>query len=210
MSRYLLLGCLFVAPLAFAGGLALMQPQIAALQSMEGSNRFLRSLALEPDAWRDSHILLSAAALLYIGAALCVMSKLGSAHRGFGTVISALLIISFAGLLGNFALDFVYGALATSLDESAAIAARNAITNDFAGQLLFTQLAPALMLAGMLGLAITALVTNWIPRLTGVFILAGWAIVIGLNSVMPYAEVIGHLVIGFGFWTIALVKPKTA
>jgi hypothetical protein len=210
MYRFLLLACLFAAPLAFAGGLALMQPQIAALQALEGPDRFLRSLALEPDAWRDSHILLSLAALLYIGAALATVAKLGPAHSGFGTVIGALLIAGFAALLGNFALDFVYGALATTLDESAAIAARNAVTSDFAGQLLFTQIAPALMLAGMLVLALTALITNWLPRLTGVFIIGGWAIVIGLNATLPYAEVIGHLVIGLGFWTVAMKTPDEA
>ena len=112
----------------------------------------------------------------------------------------------FAGLMGNFALDFVYGALATTLDETAAIAARSAITSDFATQLLFTQLAPVLMMAGMLALAITALATNWLPRLTGVFIIGGWAIVIGLHAILPYAEVFGHLVIGLGFWTVALMK----
>lgn len=210
MYRYLLLACLFAAPLAFAGGLALMQPQIAALQALEGSDRFLRSLALEPDSWRNSHILLSVVALLYIGAALGVVAKLGPAHGGFGAVIGTLLIAGFAALLGNFALDFVYGALATSLDAPAASAARSAITSDFAGQLLFTQIAPALMLAGMLILALTALITNWLPRLTGVFIIGGWAIVIGLNATLPYAEVIGHLVIGLGFWMVALKASDEA
>jgi hypothetical protein len=209
MYRYLFLTCLFVAPLAFSGGLALMQPQNGALAELEGTNRFIRSLALEPDAWRDSHILLSVAALLYLGASLGVSDKISCTNRWLGGLIGILLVSGFASLMGNFALDFAYGALANSLDPSAAAAARNAITSDFAGQLLFAQLAPVLMLAGMAILAITALATNWVPRLTGVFIIAGWAIVISLNTVMPYAEVVGHLVIGFGFWAIALAKPLT-
>ena len=207
MYKALLRACLFLAPLAFAGGLALMQPQIAALLSLDGQNQFLRSLAMEPTAWRDSHILLSLGALLYIGAGLDIASIMGAKNRLFGGLIGICLVAGFAGLMGNFALDFVYSALATGLDEASAAEARSAILRDPMGQILFTQLAPMLMLAGMVILALTALITNWVPRLTGILILGGWGIVIGLNAILPMAEVIGHLVIGSGFW-LAGIKAE--
>lgn len=206
MAQNLVRFCMVLAGPVFAVGLFLMQPQITALAGLEGSGRFMRSLAMEGGAWRNSHILLVAAGVLYIGAGIGAGAVVARRNVWAGGLIGILFTVGFAGLMGNFALDFVYGALASSLEEEAAQAARTAILSDSATQILFVQGAAGVMLLGMLALSLSALITGWAPRLTGVLIIAGWAIVLGLNSIFPYAEVIGHAIVGIGFWPIALVN----
>lgn len=186
----------------FASGLVLMQPQIAALERLDGDGSFLLSLAMEPDAWRNGHILLAVAALLYLAAGIGVGAVVARRNRWMGGLITVLFTVGFAGLIGQFALDFAFGALASGLEAGVAQAARISILSDPLIQALFIQGAPVVMLLGMLVLSLTALITGWVPRLTGVVVIVGWAIVIGLHSTIPYAEAIGHFVVGTGFWFV--------
>ena len=198
---------LFAGPL-FAFGLFILQPQIEALAGLEGSGSFMKSLTMEADSWRTSHVLLTIAALFYIGAGIGASSAVTRKNVWAGGIIAVLFTFGFAGLIGNFALDFVYGALASSLEEQAAQSARTAILSDSMIQILFVQGAAMTMLLGMLALSLAALIMGWLPRVVGVFIIAGWATIIGLNSIVPYAEVIGHLLVGMGFWVISFVDIK--
>jgi hypothetical protein len=200
--------CMLAAGPVFASGLVLMQPQIAVLATLEGDGVFLKSLAMEPNAWSTGHLLLTAAALLYLAAGIGAGAVVASRNQWMGGLISVLFVVGFAGLIGQFALDFSFGALASGLEAEVAQAARISILSDPLTQALFVQGAPAVTLLGMLVLSLTALITGWAPRMTGVLVIVGWAIVIGLNSVIPYAEVAGHFVIGIGFWFIAAVKQK--
>lgn len=197
---------LFGAGTLFAAGLALMQPQMTALQDMSGAGSFMRSLAEQPNAWLNGHLVMLAAALLYILAGQAAGARVGERQPLLGAVTTLLFLVGGLGLVGNFTLDFVYGALASGLTAEAAQAARIAILDDPVSQMLFAQVGPGILLLGMLTLALTALITGWVPRMAGVLIIGGWAIVLGLHGQFPYAEALGHLVIGTAFWTIALSK----
>ena len=198
--------CMFAAGPVFASGLFFMQPQMEALAALEGAGSFLKSLALEPNSWSMGHILLLAGALFYLCAGIGAGAIVARKNQWAGGLISLLFMIGAAGLVGNFALDFVYGALAAGLNADAAQAARRAILSEPLTQMLFAQGGPMVFLLAMAVLALTALITGWAPRLTGLLIVIGWAVVIGLHGVIPYAEAVGHFIIGTGFWMIALAK----
>lgn len=196
--------CMVFAGPIFAFGLFLMQPQIDALDQLDGVGSFMKSLALEGDSWRTGHIALLIAAFAYIGAGIGAGTAVARNNAWVGGAITILFVVGFAGLVGNFALDFVFGSLAANLEEDVAQSARLAILSDAAIQILFVQGGAIIMLLGMLLLSGSALIMGWVPRLAGVFIIVGWAVTIGLNSTIPYAEVIGHFTVGMGFWVIAL------
>lgn len=201
---------LLAAGPVFALGLALMQPQILALESLEGTGRFLRSIAAEPDAWLHGHIALLIALALYLigglGAARLVTARQAIAGQALRLAFVAAAIL----LAGNFALDFVYSALSANLPPDAAQAARSALFEDRWLQLFFVQLAPGFFLLAMLITAVCALVAGWLPRMSGVLIIGGWAVVMGLHGAFPYAEVAGHLIVGAAFWLIAFHRPQRA
>lgn len=200
--------CMLIAGPTFAFGLFLMQPQINALAELDGVGSFMKSLALEGDSWRSGHIVLVFAALSYIGAGIGAGAVIARRNAWVGGAISILFVVGFAGLVGNFSLDFVFGSLASSLEENAAQSARMAILSDSATQILFVQGGAMVMLLGMSLLSISTLIMGWTPRLAGVFIVAGWTVTIGLNSVIPYAEVLGHFMVGIGFWVIASMSSQ--
>jgi hypothetical protein len=195
---------LFLAGPMFAGGLALMQPQISALAGLEGQSVFLRSIATQAEAWTNGHLLLLAAAVLYLFAGLSAGRLIAGRQKIIGPLVQWFFAIGAIGLAGNFALDFVYGALAQQLDIDAAQAARSALLSDSTLQLVFAQAGPGVFLLGMLVVALSGLVAGWLPRVSGALILAGWAIVMGLHGVFPYAEALGHFVVGTGFWVIGI------
>ena len=200
--------CMLMAGPIFAYSLFVMQPQIEVLTSLDGTSRFLTSLTMEADAWRTSHVLLTVGTLFYIGAGIGAGTIVARKNRWVGSAIGTFLVVGFAGFIGNFALDFVYGALATLQDGDSAQAARTAILSDPIIQLLFVKGPAVIVLLGMLVLSLSALLAGWLPRIVGVLIIAGWATTIGLHSMLPYAEVIGHFVVGIGFWVISFTKSE--
>jgi len=210
MRRILPLAGLFMAGPTFSLGLAIMQPQISANAEMEGTGSFMISLAAEPATWANSHIVLLVAAILYILAGLGVRDALAQSRPLTSQLLGLVIIAGAAMLIGNFALDFVYLALATGLPPEAAQAVRHALLNDGLLLPLFANIGPALFLLGMFFTALIAVITNWIPRITALPIIAGWAIIMGLHGVFPYAEALGHFVVGTGFWVIGLAYLKSA
>ena len=195
---------LLLAGTVFAAGLALMQPQMTALAA---GGTFLQSIAAEPGAWVNGHILLLAAAVLYAFAALGVHDTLSRHGKVIAApAISALLIIGSVMLGANFTLDFVYAALAGGLDGDAAQTARNAMLDDPLVSVVFANVGPGIMLLGMAALAIYSLFSASLPRATGVLIILGWAVVLGLHGKFPYAEALGHFLVGGGFALIALIR----
>jgi len=210
MRKFLPLAGLFMAGPTFSLGLAMMQPQMSANAEMEGSGSFMRSLAAEPTAWANSHILLLVAAILYILAGLGVHDALTRSRPFTSQLLGLVIIAGAAMLIGNFGLDFVYLALATGLSAETAQAARLTLLNDEILQPLFANIGPALFLLGMFFVALIAVITNWIPRITALPIVAGWAIIMGLHGAFPYAEALGHFIVGIGFWVVGFAYLKSA
>jgi len=188
----------------FAGGLALMQPQMTAAADGAG---FLGSIALEPAAWINGHILMLVAAGLYALAGSAVTRTLEGQGRPLAGQLIGLPLIAGAVLLGgNFALDFVYAALVNGMDLETANAVRTTLISDPILPTIFSAAGPAIWLLGMASLALYALITGAVSRLTGVLILAGWGIVMGLHGAFPYAEALGHFTVGAGFGLVAFAR----
>lgn len=202
---------LFTAGPAFALGLALMQPQMTRLADLDGPGSFIHSLTLEPQSWALGHLVLLAAGLAYILAGFGVTEAFGDRRPVTGRILGLLITLGGALLIGNFALDFVYGALANGLEPQAADAARHALMDDPLVASILVNGAGMAMLSGMALLSVTVLVTGWLPRLAAAAILAGWAFVFTLHGQFAYAEAIGHFIIGSGFILIGLAtfKPRS-
>ncbi|WP_297733114.1 hypothetical protein [uncultured Maricaulis sp.] len=196
---------LLTAGPCFAVALIVMQPQMTALAGLSGPGSFLASLAAEPEAWLNGHLILLVAALLYLLAAQGIGRLIEPTRPVTAALISLPLVLGAALLCGNFALDLVYGALASGLPADAAQTARAAMLGADGLQLIFATAGPGLFLLGMALIAGLALITGWLPRLAGLAILAGWAFILGLNGAFPYAEAIGHAIVGLGFIRIGLM-----
>jgi len=183
---------------------------MTSLDALEGPGSFIQSLALEPQSWALGHLFLLPAGLAYILAGFGVMQAFGERRPVTGQILGLLITLGGTLLIGNFALDFVYGALATGLEPQAADAARHALLDDPLVAGILVNGAGMVMLTGMALLSVTILVTGWLPRLSAAAILAGWAFVFTLHGQFPYAEAIGHFIIGAGFIQIGVASLRTA
>ena len=186
-----------------------MQPQMASLAGLEGPGSFIRSLALEPQSWALGHFFLLASGMAYVLAGIGVMQVLGDRRPIASHILGLPIMLGGALLIGNIALDFVYGALANGMDVETANAARLVLVNDPLVDGILIGGAGKAMMAGMALLSVTILVTGWLPRLAAATILAGWAFVFTLHGQFPYSEAIGHFIIGAGFIQIGLASFKT-
>jgi hypothetical protein len=198
---------MFLAGPAFAAGLVLMQPQMTALDGLSGRGAFLASLAAEPNAWLTGHLLMLAAAVLYLFAAIGISGLLSDKRPVTARLLPVPMMVGALGLVGNFTLDLVYSALATGLEPEAAQLAREALLASQPLQMTFAMIGPMLFPLGMFIIALPILITGWLPRIAGALILGGWAFVMTQHGVFPYAEAIGHFIVGSGFIWIAVVNP---
>ncbi len=207
MTAYLPRIPMFLAGPAFAAGLVLMQPQMTALDGLSGRGAFLASLAAEPNAWLTGHLLMLAAAVLYLFAAIGISGLLSDKRPVTARLLPVPMMVGALGLVGNFTLDLVYSALATGLEPEAAQLAREALLASQPLQMTFAMIGPMLFPLGMFIIALPILITGWLPRIAGALILGGWAFVMTQHGVFPYAEAIGHFIVGSGFIWIAVVNP---
>lgn len=197
---------MFLAGPAFAAGLALMQPQMTALDGLSGRGAFLASLAAEPNAWLMGHLLMLAAAVFYLFAAIGMAQGLSEKRPVTARLLPLPMMIGTLGLAGNFTLDLVYGALATGLEPEAAQLARDALLASQPLQMTFAMIGPMLFPLGMFAIALLALITGWLPRIAGALILGGWAFVMTQHGAFPYAEAVGHFIVGSGFIWMAVAR----
>ncbi|WP_323761440.1 hypothetical protein [Maricaulis sp.] len=208
MTAYLTRIPMFFAGPTFAAGLAIMQPQMTALEGLSGPGAFLASLAAEPNAWLAGHLLMLAAAVLYLFAAIGIARELSGHRPVTARLLPVPMMIGTLGLVGNFTLDLVYGALATGLEPEAALLARDALLASQPLQMTFAMIGPMLFPLGMFIIALPILITGWLPRIAGALILGGWAFVMTQHGAFPYAEAVGHFIVGSGFiWIAVLSRP---
>lgn len=197
-----LAACIKTSIPAFCFVLAMifMQAQQTALAGMEGQKgSFLLSINAEQSAWRISHIFMLVGIVLYFPVFGYLSEVIKSQNKILGRATEVVAYIGLFGLVGQITLDFVLGVLAGYPEETTANEIRVAIYQDPVIQILFNAVANLCFLTGMAMLSLVSIITQWLPRASGVLILLGWVIIILLNGKIPYIEALGHSVIMFGF-----------
>ena len=191
---------MILAPLCFVISWIVMAPQQDAYQAFAGKGpAFLSSLRSESTAWLYSHLLLLAGAVLYLPALVGLCRPIINQQKMLGVAFLIICCIGLAGIIGQLALDFVYGVLSNQTDLAAMEALRLAIIQEPVINLLFYTLANVGFVSGMILIALTASINNWLPRMTGVLIIAGWLTIILLHGKISYIEAVGHSMILGGF-----------
>ena len=184
----------------FVLAMIFMHAQQTTLHGMEGQKgSFLMSLNAEQNAWRISHILMLVGIVLYFPVFGYLTDVIQNRNKVLGRVTALVAYIGLFGLIGQITLDFVLGVLAGYPDEFAANEIRVAIYQDPVIQVLFNAVANLGFLAGMAMLSITSIITQWLPRVSGILILLGWLVIILLNGKINYIEAVGHAIIMVGF-----------
>jgi len=193
LSTKILQFAMISGPSLMVIAMLLIAPQQQLLGSLEGTNLFLRSIAGEPGAWHLSHVAMLFAAVVFPLAFIGLYRSLIPCNFWFAI---AGLFFGYVGavlLIGQLAIDFVYGALvANSGDLDAARSARQMIVNASTIQVAFNMVANIGLVVGWAIAAIMSLIYNAPSRLFGVLVLLGWLTIILLSGKIPYVEAVGH------------------
>ena len=200
---------MILAPMCFVISMIIIAPQQDSYLFLVGNGHaFLSSLKAENSAWTYSHIFMLVGCVLYLPAFFYMYQLVIRKNKLLGELFLAIAWIGVLGLIGQIAIDFVYGVLSKQTDLATMQKVRVAILEEPIINILFNAVANIGFLLGMFAASIIALITNWIPRLTGVLIIAGWLTIILLNGKIPYIEAVGHFLILIGFIFVILRKKE--
>jgi len=181
------------APSLMVVAMILLAPQQANLQSLDGSNTFLRSIASETNAWNNSHIAMLVSMLLFPLAFLGLYRQLIPVNFWMGVIGLFLAYIGVFLVGGQLALDFAYGALVTGDgDAETARVARGLIVGSSHIQIAFNAIANIGLILGWTIAALISLIYATPNRWFGVLVIGGWLTIILLNGKIPYIEAVGH------------------